>query len=87
VAPASPPARAARPLPPSMAVTATTPPCEIHEVAKGDTLWRIAAKRLGSPYKWPKLFGENRDQLSNPNVIEVHDRIRVPGGCGPAAKR
>jgi nucleoid-associated protein YgaU len=70
-----------------MVVTPDTPACEIHEVAKGDTLWWIAARRLGSPYKWPKLFGENRDRLADPNVIEVHDRIRVPGGCEPTASR
>jgi nucleoid-associated protein YgaU len=70
-----------------MVVTPDTPACEIHEVVKGDTLWWIAARRLGSPYKWPKLFGENRDRLADPNVIEVHDRIRVPGGCEPTASR
>lgn len=70
-----------------MVVTASTPACEIHEVAKGDTLWWIAARRLGSPYKWPKLFGENRDRLADPNVIEIHDRIRVPGGCVSSAAR
>lgn len=86
-APAAPPARRAHPLPPSMVVTASTPACEIHEVAKGDTLWWIAARRLGSPYKWPKLFGENRDRLADPNVIEIHDRIRVPGGCVSSAAR
>jgi chemotaxis signal transduction protein len=81
------PVRTARPLPPSMVVTPDTPACEIHEVVRGDTLWWIAARRLGSPYKWPKLFGENRDRLADPNVIEVHDRIRVPGGCEPTTSR
>ena len=85
--PAAPLARTARPLPPSMVVTPETPACEIHEVVRGDTLWWIAARRLGSPYKWPRLFGENRDRLDDPNVIEVHDRIRVPGGCDPSAAR
>ena len=76
-----------RPLPAAMRVTADTPACEIHEVAKGDTLWWIAARRLGSPYKWRRLFGENRDVIVDPNVIEVHDRIRVPGGCkAPSAR-
>lgn len=73
-----------RPLPPALVVTPDTPPCEIHEVRKGDTLWHIAAKRLGDPYRWPQIFGENRDHLVDPDVIEVDDRIRIRGACTPA---
>lgn len=85
--PPSPPARKAGPIPQAMRVTPDTPACEIHEVRRGDTLWWISARRLGSPYRWPELFGENRGQLVDPDVIEVHDRIRIPGGCAPSPAR
>jgi len=70
-----------------MQVTAETLPCEIHEVQKGDTLWWISARKLGDPYRWPELFGQNREQIVDPNVIEIHDRIRIPGACTPPPTR
>jgi purine-binding chemotaxis protein CheW len=84
--PFSPP-RKARPVPEAMRVTSDTPACEIHEVRKGDTLWWISAHRLGNPFRWPELFGENRGQIVDPDVIEIHDRIRIPGGCAPSPAR
>jgi nucleoid-associated protein YgaU len=66
-----------------MVVTPDTPPCEIHVVRRGDTLWDISAERLGNPYRWPRLFGENRGHILDPDVIEVDDRIRIPGACRP----
>jgi nucleoid-associated protein YgaU len=70
-----------------MIVTPETPPCEIHEVRRGDTLWHISAEKLGNPYRWPQLFGENRDHLADPDVIEIHDVIRIPGACSNAPAR
>lgn len=79
--------RKARALPPAMVVTADTPACEIHQVKRGESLWRISARRLGDPYLWPKLYGENRDHIVNPDVIEVDDRIRIPGACNAPGAR
>lgn len=88
VAPPAPaPARAARALPPAMIVTPDTPACEIHEVKKGESLWLISARLLGDPYKWPKVYGENRDRILDPNLIEIDDRIRIPGACNAARAR
>lgn len=86
-APAPAPARAARALPPAMIVTPDTPACEIHEVKKGESLWLISARLLGDPYKWPKVYGENRDRILDPNLIEIDDRIRIPGACNAARAR
>jgi nucleoid-associated protein YgaU len=80
-------ARAVRVLPPELRVTPDTPSCEIHEVKKGESLWLISARRLGDPYLWPKVYGENRDHIFDPNVIEIDDRIRVPGACNPPGVR
>ncbi len=70
-----------------MIVTPDTPACEIHEVKRGESLWLISARLLGDPYKWPKVYGENRDRILDPNIIEIDDRIRIPGACNAARAR
>jgi len=40
----------------------------IHTVVKGDTLWDLSAKYLGSPWLWPDLWERNR-YLTNPHYI------------------
>ena len=42
-------------------------------VRKGDSLWSIAARPavLGDPLRRPLLFKQNRDQIEDPDLIEV----------------
>lgn len=40
----------------------------VHDVVKGDTLWDLSAKYLGSPWLWPELWERNRF-LTNPHYI------------------
>lgn len=40
----------------------------VHEVVKGDTLWDLSEKYLGSPWLWPDLWERNRF-ITNPHYI------------------
>ena len=53
-------------------------------VAPGDTLWAIAASRLGNPYWWPVIYAENRPELSrrNPDLIDNGITLRIPALAG-----
>lgn len=48
----------------------------LHIVVKGDTLWDLSAKYLGSPWLWPELWERNRF-LTNPHYIYPGIRVVV----------
>jgi hypothetical protein len=42
---------------------------ERYIVVPGDTLWSISERYTDSPWRWPELWGMNRDQIRNPHLI------------------
>jgi nucleoid-associated protein YgaU len=38
-------------------------------VVPGDTLWGISQKFTDSPWRWPELWGFNKEQIRNPHLI------------------
>jgi nucleoid-associated protein YgaU len=49
-----------------------------HEVVAGDTLSKIALKYYGDASLYPTIFEANRDQLKNPDLIKVGQKLRIP---------
>jgi len=50
----------------------------IHEVVSGDTLGKISKECLGEAGKYMEIFNANRDQLSNPDLIKVGQKLKIP---------
>lgn len=55
--------------------TMTQAPGEVHSVVKGDTLWDLSQRYLGSPWYWPKVWSYN-PEIANPHWIYPGNRVR-----------
>ena len=51
---------------------------QFHEVQPGETLSKIAAQYLGNANRYPEIFKANTYQLSDPDRIQVGQRIFIP---------
>ena len=56
-------------------------PGQVHTVEKGDTLWDLSNKFLGSPWYWPKVWSYN-PQIANPHWIYPGNQVRFFSGNG-----
>jgi nucleoid-associated protein YgaU len=50
----------------------------IYVVQKGDTLSALAQRFYGKASLYMKIFEANRDVLSNPNLIKIGQKLRIP---------
>jgi LysM repeat protein len=50
---------------------------ESYTVKKGDTLWDLSKMYLTSPWRWPELWGMNKQQIANPHLIYPGQELRL----------
>ena len=50
----------------------------VYEVKPGDTLGAIAQRFYGRASLYPKIFEANRDILTNPDLIKVGQKLKIP---------
>ena len=53
-------------------------PMKVIVVRPGDTLGTLAAKYLGNALKWKVIYEANRDRLSDPDIVPIGTRLRIP---------
>ena len=51
-----------------------------YRVIRGDSLWKISGKEIiyNDPFQWLKIYSANRDQISNPDLIEIDQVFVIP---------
>ncbi|HEY5898275.1 MAG TPA: LysM domain-containing protein [Burkholderiales bacterium] len=75
---------------PSAPLTLRPDAPERYVVVPGDTLWSISQRYTDSPWRWPELWGLNKEQIRNPHLIYpgyviTLDRARGQLSLGTAA--
>ncbi len=64
-------------------------------VVPGDTLWGISQRYTDSPWRWPELWGLNKDEIRNPHLIypgyvilldRSSGRLSIGGGAAKQAQ-
>ena len=51
-----------------------------YQVVRGDNLWDISSKEIiyNDPFQWLKIYSANRDQISDPDIIEIDQVFVIP---------
>jgi nucleoid-associated protein YgaU len=80
-------AREATPKPTSAAAGSTSsspvaavesPQKDVYTIRRGDTLWAIAKRYLGSGLRYTTIFQDNREVINDPDLILPKQQVKVP---------
>lgn len=58
--------------------TESAPKAKTYTVAKGDTLWNIAKKKLGNGARYTEIYNLNKGKIKNPNRIYPNQVVTLP---------
>lgn len=47
-------------------------------IQQNDSLWKIAAKYLGSGHRWKTIYAMNKDKIKNPDKLKAGTKIIIP---------
>lgn len=62
----------------STAPTAPSATVQTYTVVGGDSLSKIAKKFYGHANLWRTIFEANRDRISNPDMIQIGQVLKIP---------
>jgi nucleoid-associated protein YgaU len=51
---------------------------EVYTIRRGDTLWAIAKRYLGSGLRYTAIFQDNREVIDDPDLILPQQQVKVP---------
>jgi nucleoid-associated protein YgaU len=51
---------------------------EVYTIRRGDTLWAIAKRYLGSGLRYTRIFQDNREVIDDPDLILPKQQVKVP---------
>ena len=54
----------------------------VHVVVEGETLWELAGRYYGNPFRWPVIYEANRGRVVDPDLIEIGWSLSIPGVVG-----
>jgi len=62
------------------------PAFTLYEVKPGDTLWSIAAAKLGDGSRHKEILALNKDRMSSAGTLRAGASIRIPSGSASSSK-
>lgn len=51
---------------------------EVYVIRRGDTLWAIAKRHLGSGLRYTSIFQDNQEKIHNPDLIHPQQEVTLP---------